>query len=517
MRKLLALVFSVALLAISIVTLLSVTRSITTPANAAPNPIEIISISELSSTSVEILFSSTVPKKSLSYFVINAVVESPVGIPKNVKKVVKTKASGLITTEIKNLNPKTSYKFTVSAKTNKAKMINSAAVAHSSLSILMDALSNLPSDWGNPKPIQIPTATPAAAPIALPAFTLSSTTESRTVNTEAIGFTTNSTGSVITSFAINATPSGMSFNITTGALTGTPNTIAAATIYTITATNSLGSVTQTFTLTVNAKATPTLSSFTNVSKAKGAPAFTLTAPTVAGGIGGAFTYISATTATATIAGATVTVVSGGTTLITATFTPNDTTEYSNATITMTLTVAYAVGNRGPGGGIVFYVSAGVFTQTGATGDMCTTNCKYLEAAPTTGPSLWTDATYVWSGNTTVEIGATASETAIGTGFANTLAIVGQSGGGNTAARAGTISRAYRGPNSLSDWFLPSKNELSELYSQSTPVGGFVAGLYWSSSEASAASAWYQRFNNGFQIVGGKGSTLYVRPVRAFGP
>jgi glycosyltransferase involved in cell wall biosynthesis len=29
-------------------------------------------------------------------------------------------------------------------------------------------------------------------------------------------------------------------------------------------------------------------------------------------------------------------------------------------ITMTLTVAYALGNRGPGGGIVFYVSADVF-------------------------------------------------------------------------------------------------------------------------------------------------------------
>jgi hypothetical protein len=438
-------------------------------------------------------------------------------MPKNIKKTIKTKASGLITTEIKNLNPKVAYKFTVSAKTNKAKMINSASVEYSSLSILMDALSNLPSDWGNPKPIQIPTVAPAAAPVVLPAFTLTSSSETRTVNTAATGFTTNSTGSVITSFAINVTPSNMSFNTTTGALTGTPNTIAAATTYTITATNSSGSATQTFTLTVNAKATPGPSIFADVSKASGAPAFTLTAPTVAGSLSGAFTYTSATTATATIAGATVTVVSGGTTLITATFTPTDTTEYNNATITMTLTVAYAVGNRGPGGGIVFYVSADVFTQTGATVGMCTTDCKYLEAAPTTGINLWTDETYGWSGNTTVAIETTARGTAIGTGYANTLAIVGQSNGGNTAAKAGTISRAYRGPNSLSDWFLPSKNELSELYSQRTPVGGFVAGLYWSSSEGSGGFASYQRFNNGFQILGGKGSTLYVRPVRAFGP
>ena len=88
------------------------------------------------------------------------------------------------------------------------------------------------------------------AALAAPAFTLSSTTETRTVNTAATGFTINSTGGAIASFAINATPPGMSFNTTTGALTGTPNTVAAATNYTITATNASGNATQTFTLTV---------------------------------------------------------------------------------------------------------------------------------------------------------------------------------------------------------------------------------------------------------------------------
>jgi hypothetical protein len=44
----------------------------------------------------------------------------------------------------------------------------------------------------------------------------------------------------------------MSFNATTGALTGTPNTVATATNYTITATNASGSATQTFRLTVTA-------------------------------------------------------------------------------------------------------------------------------------------------------------------------------------------------------------------------------------------------------------------------
>jgi hypothetical protein len=92
------------------------------------------------------------------------------------------------------------------------------------------------------------------AALAAPAFTLSSTTETRTVNTAATGFTINSTGGAIASFAINATPPGMSFNTTTGALTGTPNTVAAATNYTITATNASGNTTRTFTLTVTVAA-----------------------------------------------------------------------------------------------------------------------------------------------------------------------------------------------------------------------------------------------------------------------
>ena len=83
-----------------------------------------------------------------------------------------------------------------------------------------------------------------------PAFTLSSSSEARTENTTATGFTINSTGGAIASFAINATPAGMSFNTTTGALTGTPNTVAAATNYTITATNTSGNATRTFALTV---------------------------------------------------------------------------------------------------------------------------------------------------------------------------------------------------------------------------------------------------------------------------
>lgn len=90
------------------------------------------------------------------------------------------------------------------------------------------------------------------AALAAPAFTLSDSSESRTVNTVATGFSANSTGGAIASFSINATPPGMSFDTSTGTLTGTPSTVATATTYTVTATNATGSTTQTFVLTVTA-------------------------------------------------------------------------------------------------------------------------------------------------------------------------------------------------------------------------------------------------------------------------
>ena len=421
-------------------------------ANAAPNSIEINSISEVSCTSVEILFESSVPKKSLVNYVIIAAVDTSAGQPKNIKKIIKTKATGLITAEIKNLNPKVAYKFSVSAKTNKGKMINSEAVEYYSLCDLMDKLSNLPADWGNPKPIQLPTPAPTTAPVALPAFTLSSTTETRTVNTAATGFTINSTGGAIASFAINATPPGMSFNATTGALTGTPNTVATATNYTITATNSSGSATQTFTLTVTA-------------------------------------------------------------------------------------VVYTVGQTGPGGGKVFYVAATAFS----CGPTLAATCTYLEAAPS-GWNTGADPSLKWSTNvnnnpTTTVPAPGAIQTAIGTGYQNSNAIVAQTG--NVAdSSAAVAARAYQG-NSLTDWYLPSRDELNQMCKWQRGItgdalttlttvctggtsnsgegaSGFLERSYWSSSESSASKAWVQRFFVPLQYDADKnGPSISVRPVRAF--
>jgi hypothetical protein len=170
----------------------------------------------------------------------------------------------------------------------------------------------------------------------------------------------------------------------------------------------------------------------------------------------------------------------------------------------------AVGDTGPGGGKVFYVQA---SGTFACGATLSSTCKYLEAAPTSGTAAWTEATYAWSGNTSEAVGAAARGTAIGTGYKNTQAMVTQS---STAGMAGTVTRAYRGPNSLSDWYLPSKDELNQMYVNRSAIGGFTSNWHRSSSEYGDDSAWIQDFLSDRQAETFKSDDrFYVRPVRAF--
>ncbi|MEY2765697.1 MAG: hypothetical protein RL552_602, partial [Actinomycetota bacterium] len=72
-------------------------------------------------------------------------------------------------------------------------------------------------------------------------------------------------------------------------------------------------------------------------------------------------------------------------------------------------------------------------------------------------------------------------------------------------------------NGKSDWHLPSKDELNQLYLARTAIGGLAFQYYWSSSELDDSNAWRQSFVSGFQVVGAKNSAAnYVRVVRAFG-
>ena len=119
------------------------------------------------------------------------------------------------------------------------------------------------------------------------------------------------------------------------------------------------------------------------------------------------------------------------------------------------------------------------------------------------------ATIQWYNGSYVETGATG--TAIGTGQANTTAIVEKQGAGSYAAQSCNDLTV----GSYSDWYLPSKGELDKLYINKVAIGGFAGDYYWSSSEGYIYGAWDQNFLDGYQGYNLKYYTFRVRAVRGF--
>jgi hypothetical protein len=105
----------------------------------------------------------------------------------------------------------------------------------------------------------------------------------------------------------------------------------------------------------------------------------------------------------------------------------------------------------------------------------------------------------------------ASGTAIGTGASNTSAIL---SGCATRPIAASVCSTYDG-GGYDDWFLPSLDELNELYTNQVAIGGFQPANYWSSTENTTLYAWEQGFDNGSQGGNYKDDTNRVRCVRAF--
>ena len=272
--------------------------------------------------------------------------------------------------------------------------------------------------------------------------------------------------------------------------------------------------------------------------------------------------VSFSTTTGRITG-TPTVAQAATTYtITATNTSGSTT----ATFTLTVVRTCAnggtcvVGDTGPGGGIVFYVSAANFTSTGSD---CNTTCKYLEAAPTdqSNSIVWAttaaacynnDGTTsnnncqggsIYSGDHNTQWLSAGASQAIGMGMANTNQIYSRLttvGAAATNTYAAGTAWAYTN-NGKTDWHLPSYNEINELckYARTQTTGNtaitcantgslrasFSAAEYYSSSEftcclLASGNAWFQNFGNGVlgrDNGGGKAGTDSARAIRAFGP
>ena len=126
----------------------------------------------------------------------------------------------------------------------------------------------------------------------------------------------------------------------------------------------------------------------------------------------------------------------------------------------------------------------------------------------------------WYNGSYVTTGATG--TAVGTGSANTTAIIAAQVGTETSYAAG-LARAYTGVG-YTDWFLPSKDELNKMYLNKATINttaasnsgsNFSTNSYWSSTEGDANYAWLQYFAKEYQFGADKDNTYYVRAVRAF--
>jgi hypothetical protein len=212
-----------------------------------------------------------------------------------------------------------------------------------------------------------------------------------------------------------------------------------------------------------------------------------------------------------------------TTTTTTTVAPTTTTVAPTTTTTTTVApVVYNVGDKGPGGGFIFYKDL-----TRAAGS------QYFEVAcagwsdGTCGGSDLTDPQFTWGCYLTPITGADG--TAIGDGEQNTTDIV------TSCATAGIAAKVADALvlGGQDDWFVPSKDELNALCkwaygdtvnavcnndgkgSFSLTYGGFSNNVYWSSSEYTTSDVWFWYFYYGGYATTVKTYAAYVRPVRAF--
>jgi len=161
---------------------------------------------------------------------------------------------------------------------------------------------------------------------------------------------------------------------------------------------------------------------------------------------------------------------------------------------------YGVGDTGPAGGIVFYTSDD--------------NLHGMEVAPvdqTGGSTLIPGVPWGCYGTSIVG----ADGTAVGTGAQNTADIL---AGCTESPTAAQLAHAYS-LNGYNDWFLPSQEEMMEIYRLvSYLLVGVDSDEYWSSTEGGSNVAysmslrWYSHPNSSSSS---KSSMLGVRAVRAF--
>ena len=151
---------------------------------------------------------------------------------------------------------------------------------------------------------------------------------------------------------------------------------------------------------------------------------------------------------------------------------------------------YTIGDIGPAGGVVFYIS-----PEGEYG---------MEVAPDTAIFA------PWGCENMLIAGADGG--GVGSGSQNTTSIVADCTDAGTAA---SIADTYSF-GGYSDWFLPSIFELNALLLFSGNAGyGGTADYHWSSTQVDAQNARSIHFGNGFIYYAPKRIAMKVRLVREF--
>jgi len=170
-----------------------------------------------------------------------------------------------------------------------------------------------------------------------------------------------------------------------------------------------------------------------------------------------------------------------------------------------------VGDTGPGGGTIFYISPTAINA--ATG--ISSGGTYLEVAPRNWWGTNSETSTAWS---TVSTSVTGTLNTVGSGAENTRLI-------NTALGSTSVAAKLAADltfNGKSDWFLPSTLEVKEMYEALYAPGlsGNLAVLnYWASTQGSNAGQadtyWFG--NGGLVSTTNKVQSYAVRPIRAYSP
>ena len=173
------------------------------------------------------------------------------------------------------------------------------------------------------------------------------------------------------------------------------------------------------------------------------------------------------------------------------------TAYGN-TVSLTTTSALYVGQSYQGGKIAYIFAPGDNGYiSGQTHGLIVTTSNQSNGSP-------------WGCSGTFING---TSTNLGSGSANTISIVNGCGSLNTAARIcyNLSSGGY------TDWYLPSRDELSRLYANRIAIGGFSSASYWSSSQVNSTNSWTFNFSTGGtgNSTSKSNSSMFVRAIRKF--